>query len=97
VRGGCAVTTIGTFNIGTGVQTIVTELHELIAAAVGVSRPPDYAEPRTGEVQTSALDPTRAGRVLGWKPDTDLTDGIKRTVEWLRAILDPHPAALARA
>jgi len=91
------VTTIGTFNIGTGVQTIVTELHELIAAAVGVSRPPDYAEPRTGEVQTSALDPTRAGRVLGWKPDTDLTDGIKRTVEWLRAILDPHPAALARA
>jgi UDP-glucose 4-epimerase len=90
------VTTTGTFNIGTGVQTTVTELHQRIAAAVGASHPPDYAEARTGEVHASALDPARAGRVLGWKPDIDLTEGIKHTVEWLRAILDPHPAELAR-
>src|SRR5271154_6738191 len=88
------VETVGTFNIGTGVQTTVSELHQLIAAAVGVSRLPDHAEARTGEVHASALDPTRAGRVLGWKPATVLTEGIKRTVEWLRALLDPHPAAL---
>jgi UDP-glucose 4-epimerase len=85
------VTTSGTFNIGTGVQTTVTELHQLIAAAVGVSRPPHHAEARTGEVHASALDSTRAGRVLGWKPDTDLTEGITRTVDWLRGILDPQP------
>jgi UDP-glucose 4-epimerase len=85
------VTTIGTFNIGTGVQTTVTELHQLIAATVGVSRPPDHAEARTGEVHASALDPTRAARVLGWRPDTDLTEGIKHTVDWLRDILDPQP------
>jgi UDP-glucose 4-epimerase len=90
-------TTNGTFNIGTGVQTTVAELHRLIAAAVGVSRPPEHAEARTGEIHASALDPTQAARVLGWKPDTDLTEGIKRTVVWLRAILDPQPAALARA
>ncbi len=83
--------TTGTFNIGTGVQTTTTELHELIAEVVGVSRQPDHAGARTGEVQASALDPTRAGRVLGWKPDTDLTEGIKRTVDWLRGILDPQP------
>ena len=91
------VETTGTFNIGTGVQTTVTELHQLIAAEVGVSRPPDHAEARTGEVHASAVDPTRAGRVLGWKPDTDLGEGIKRTVDWLRTILDPHPAALSPA
>jgi UDP-glucose 4-epimerase len=90
-----APVTTGTFNIGTGVQTSVTELHQLIAEAVDVSRPPDHAEARTGEVHASALDPTRAGRVLGWKPDTDLTEGIKRTVDWLRGILDPQPAAPA--
>ncbi|HME78149.1 MAG TPA: GDP-mannose 4,6-dehydratase [Mycobacterium sp.] len=89
-----APVTTGTFNIGTGVQTSVTELHQLIAETVDVSRPPDHAEARTGEVHSSALDPTRAGRVLGWKPDTDLTEGIKRTVDWLRGILDPQPAAL---
>jgi len=79
------------------VQTTVTELHQLIAATVGVSRPPDHAEARTGEVRASALDPTRAGRVLGWKPDTDLTEGIKRTVDWLRTLLDPRPAAVVQA
>ncbi|HTQ22735.1 GDP-mannose 4,6-dehydratase [Mycobacterium sp.] len=89
--------TTGTFNVGTGVQTTVTELHRLIATEVGVSRAPDYAEARTGEAQASALDPTRAGRELGWKPDTELTEGIKRTVDWLRGILDPHPGPPARA
>src|SRR6201993_1453132 len=89
-----APVTTGTFNIGTGVQTSVTELHQLIAEVVDVSRPPDYVEARTGEVHASALDPTRASRVLGWKPETELTEGIKRTVEWLRGILDPQPAAL---
>jgi UDP-glucose 4-epimerase len=84
-------TTTGTFNIGTGVQTTVNELHQLIAATVGVSCSPDHAEARTGEVHASALDPTRAGRVLGWRPDTDLTEGIKHTVDWLRDILDPQP------
>jgi UDP-glucose 4-epimerase len=91
------VTMTGVFNVGTGVQTTVTELHQLVAEAVGVSRPPDYAAARTGEVHASALDPTLAGRVLGWKPDTDLTEGIKRTVDWLRALLDPRPVALAGA
>jgi UDP-glucose 4-epimerase len=85
------VTTTGTFNIGTGVQTTVAELHRLIAGAVGVSRPADYVGARTGEVPASALDPTRASRVLGWKPDTELSEGIKLTVEWLRGILDPQP------
>jgi UDP-glucose 4-epimerase len=91
-----APSTTGTFNIGTGVQTTAAELHQLIAEAVGVSRPPHHAEARTGEVHASALDPTEAGRVLGWKPDTDLTEGIKRTVDWLRGIVDPQPAALAQ-
>ena len=91
------ITTMGTFNIGTGVQTTVTDLHQLIAAAVGVWHPPDHAGTRTGEVHASALDPTRAARMLGWKPDTELTEGIKRTVDWLRARLDPHPPALAQA
>ncbi len=89
-------TTTGTFNIGTGVQTTVTDLHQLIAGAVGVSRSPHYAGARIGEGQASALDPTRAGRMLGWKPHIDLTQGIERTVHWLRGVLERPPATLAR-
>ena len=59
-------TTTGTFNIGTGVQTTVAELHQLIAAAVGVSRPPDHAEARTGEIHRERIgpDPGRPGAGL---------------------------------
>jgi UDP-glucose 4-epimerase len=80
------LTTTGTFNIGTGLQTPVAELHELIAGVVGVSRRPIYADARTGEVHASAVDPTRASQMLGWKPDVDLADGIKRTVDWLSTV-----------
>jgi UDP-glucose 4-epimerase len=75
----------------------VRELHELIAEEVGVSVAPEYVEARTGAVRASALDPTPAGRVLGWKPDMDLRDGIKRTVDWLRSLVDSRPTAVAAA
>src|SRR6201993_4172773 len=39
--------TTGTFNIGTGLQTTVTELHELIAEAVGGACPPIHTAART--------------------------------------------------
>jgi UDP-glucose 4-epimerase len=90
------LTTTGTFNIGTGLETTVTELHQMVAEAVGVSRRPDHAAARTGEVHASALDPTLAGWMLGWKPDTELSEGIKRTVDWLRGLLDLRPAVLAQ-
>jgi UDP-glucose 4-epimerase len=91
------IATTGTFNIGTGIQVSVAQLHQLIAAETGVSRAADHAESRTGEIQACVLDPTRAARQLGWTPGTDLATGVKRTVDWLRALVDPHRAALARA
>lgn len=85
---------MGTYNIGTGRQATVTEVHELIAAFLGEVPPPCYAEARTGELQAIALDATRAQRELGWLPEIHLAEGIQRTMEWLRAILDPEPALL---
>jgi UDP-glucose 4-epimerase len=35
-------------------------------------------------LQRSALDPTRAGIHLGWKPWTSLDDGVARTIEFFR-------------
>ena len=46
---------------------------------------------RPGTDLAEVLARRRAGRVLGWKPDIDLTEGTKRTVDWLRGILDPQP------
>jgi UDP-glucose 4-epimerase len=52
----------GTYNIGTGEQTTVSEVYRLAAEAAGVSSPPRYAAVRTGEVHAIALDSKKDGR-----------------------------------
>jgi UDP-glucose 4-epimerase len=71
-------------NIGTGVETTVRELHSKIAATTGVPDSPEFCPPRPGELQRIALDVGRAWRLLGWRPQVGLDDGLNRTVDWLR-------------
>jgi UDP-glucose 4-epimerase len=90
--------TVGTFNIGTGQQTTVIEVHRLIAAILGSSSPPSYAAAKSGELQAIALDASKAQRELGWAPSVDLPDGIERTIQWLRgalAALEPSARIVA--
>ena len=72
-------------NIGTGVETSVTDLHSVMAALAGSSAPAQHAPARAGEVPRSALDPTRAAIHLGWRPFTSLEDGLALTLEHFRA------------
>ena len=73
-------------NIGTGVETSVQDLFDTMGWLTDFDEPARYAMARPGELQRSALDPTRAGNHLGWKPWTDLEDGLGRTLDWFRAI-----------
>jgi UDP-glucose 4-epimerase len=73
----------GVFNIGTGVETSVLELWEGCCRAAGATTAADHAEPRLGELQRSCLDPSAAGRELGWSPATSLDAGLRTTWEWL--------------
>ncbi len=98
VRAGQApLTTVGTYNIGTGRQATVAEVHRLIAAVLDGASMPCYAAARTGELDAIALDATKAERELGWKPAVDLVEGIQRTMQWLRATLEPEPTLLIDA
>jgi UDP-glucose 4-epimerase len=71
-------------NIGTGVETTVQHLFDLMAHETDYPEPARYAPPRTGELRRSALDPGRAAIHLDWKPYTPLEEGIARSVEWFR-------------
>jgi UDP-glucose 4-epimerase len=72
-------------NIGTGTETSVNHLYETMAAAAGVTAPPRYAPPRTGELRRSSLDPGRAAIHLGWRPWTTLEDGCRAVLDWFTA------------
>ena len=42
----------------------------------------EFVEDRKGHDLRYAIDPTKIGEELGWKPETAFADGIVRTVEW---------------
>lgn len=72
------------FNVGTSVETSDRQLHSLVAEAAGAEDNPDYAPARLGDVPRSALSYGRAQEVLGWEPEVDIKEGIRRTVEYFR-------------
>ena len=71
-------------NIGTGVETSVNVLYASMARAAGVTDGAVHAPARQGELARSALDPSLAAEVLGWKPTTALDDGTARVLNWFR-------------
>ncbi|MFN3003534.1 GDP-mannose 4,6-dehydratase [Mycolicibacterium wolinskyi] len=72
------------FNVGTGVETSVRQLHSAIAKAVGAADEPEFYPPRLGDLRRSKLDISRARTVLGWQPAVELADGVEKTVDFFR-------------
>jgi UDP-glucose 4-epimerase len=71
-------------NIGTGLETSVSDLYDTMAIGAGVDRPPTLAEARNGELQRSSLDAGRAELQLGWTPWTDLATGTSAVLDYFR-------------
>jgi UDP-glucose 4-epimerase len=71
----------GVFNVGTGIETSVLELYEQCRRVAGSELEAEQADARLGELQRSVLDATRAERELGWRPEVDLEEGLRRTWE----------------
>lgn len=97
VRAGRApASTTGVFNIGTGRQTTLAELHRIIGDKCGTAAPPRYAPARASEPLAMVLDSARAASALGWAPTVDIIEGVHRTVDWLRTAdsASPAPATL---
>jgi len=73
----------GPYNVGSGEETTVAELHAAAARAVGSDAAPTFAEARLGDVLRSALDSSRIERELGWHAQVQLDDGLARTRDWM--------------
>jgi UDP-glucose 4-epimerase len=78
----------GAFNIGTGQETSVLDLLEILQQQGGRDDfEPQFAEARLGEIERSCLDVTRARTELGWQAETGLAEGMSATLEATRAQL----------
>jgi UDP-glucose 4-epimerase len=74
--------TSGPINIGTGIETDVLELVSALGELGGSGDfEPEFAPPRTGEVQRISIDPARAASELGWRAEMDLSEGLRVTLD----------------
>ena len=67
----------GAINVSTGVETSLQDL----AAALELDTMTGPA--RLGEISRSILDPSAAAARLGWRAQTPLAEGLRRTLTWL--------------
>ena len=75
----------GIYNVGTGRETSVAELHEACRRVAGSDEGPRLEPARLGDALRSVLDVSRIERDLGWRARTSLDDGLRRTWEWTTA------------
>lgn len=75
----------GPFNIGTGQESSVLDLIDHLRSEVRGEVEIAYEPARKGEVSRISIDPALAGSELGWKAETRLGDGLRQTLEAVRA------------
>jgi UDP-glucose 4-epimerase len=69
----------GVYNVGTGIETSVVDLHELCRRVTGSDGQPEFKPPRPGDARRSVVDPSLAARELGWRPQHGLEEGLAAT------------------
>jgi UDP-glucose 4-epimerase len=74
----------GIYNVGSGNKTTINELVEKINGILGKDIKPIYKKERIGDVLHAFADITKAKRVLGYKPQYKLEEGLKITIEWFK-------------
>jgi len=65
------------------IETILETLPDSDARKSGISKDLiTYVEDRKGHDRRYAINPEKIATELGWKPETNFNDGIKKTVKW---------------
>ena len=72
------------FCIGTGRGASVNELYRVLEKTIGYSPEIVRAPKRPGDIYLAYFDSSKAARVLGWKPQETLEEGIRKTVDFFR-------------
>ncbi|MFX0016070.1 MAG: NAD-dependent epimerase/dehydratase family protein [Promethearchaeota archaeon] len=73
---------IETFNAGTGIQTNLLDLIKIIEEVTKINARKRFCDSRPGDVNHISLDSSKALEILGWRANTDMFSGIKKTWDW---------------
>ena len=71
-------------NVGSGIAVSLNELLGSIETILGRKLKVRYTPRRNFDVPVSLLDISLAEKRLHWKPQYSLTEGLEKTIEWIR-------------
>jgi UDP-glucose 4-epimerase len=75
---------VGSFNVGTGVETDINTIFQLLKRLSGNNQAEVHGPPMPGEQRRSVVDARKIEKVLGWRPRTSLEAGLDATVRYFR-------------
>lgn len=84
---------VGSFNVGTGVETDVNQVFTLLRKLTGSTQAEEHGPPMPGEQRRSVVDARKIERVMGWRPSTSLEAGLTKTVRYFREAQAPAAAS----
>lgn len=71
-------------NVGTGRGVSINELYARLAELAGFGARPRHESARVGDVPHSIASIERARKLLGFEPQVELDEGLRRTFDWYR-------------
>jgi UDP-N-acetylglucosamine/UDP-N-acetyl-alpha-D-glucosaminouronate 4-epimerase len=74
------------FNIGVGGRFSLNQTVELLRSISSRQLQVKYDPPRDGDIRDSQADITQARELLGYDPQVQFEQGLRRTFEWYRAV-----------
>ncbi len=78
----------GTFNIGRGERTTLLQLLSALQSILGQTIDPIHQPARAGDVRDSLADITAARQNLEFDPQVTVADGLRRSVDYYRAVAE---------
>lgn len=74
----------GIYNVGSGKEVSLNEVFGSIKDIFGLKIEPIYQDLKTQESKRSALSIEKIKKELGWRPKTNLKDGLDKTIKWFQ-------------
>jgi len=75
-----------TINAADGRSIDLLKLLEILNRLLGLNVEPEFAPPRAGDVRESLADITLARKLLGYEPQVDFEEGLRRSIDYYRRI-----------
>lgn len=86
------------FNIGSGIKTTISSLAKEAKTVFKIKEDPEFGrmEGRAWDLNDWFSNPEKAKKLLSWKAETILSDGLEKTANWLKKINDSDFDAMSK-